>query len=152
MVASQLMHICVTLPQWVNLLSPGGCHSNFESVIYKHMLWIKFMSISCEIALRWMPQKFTNANSTFVQVMAWCHRATSHCLSQCWPRSISSYGVAGPQCVKLLDNPWMNYIFQIKSNNWSKVLGTNVWWNSRFLPLSLKFELAHLKTYIVLIY
>ena len=26
-----------------------------------------------------------NDKSTWVQVMAWCHQATSHYLSQCWP-------------------------------------------------------------------
>ena len=29
--------------------------------------------------------------------MAWCHQATSHYLSQCWLRSMSSYGVTRPQ-------------------------------------------------------
>ena len=33
--------------------------------------------------------------------MAWCHQATSHYLSQCWPRSPSPYGVTRPQWVKL---------------------------------------------------
>ena len=28
----------------------------FKSVISKHMLWIKLTTISCEIALRWMPE------------------------------------------------------------------------------------------------
>ena len=37
--------------------------------------------------------------STLVQVMAWCHQATSHYLRQCWPMSLSSYGVTGPQWV-----------------------------------------------------
>ena len=32
----------------------------------------------------------------FVQVMKRCHQATSHCLSQYWPRSVSPYGVARP--------------------------------------------------------
>ena len=32
--------------------------------------------------------------------MAWCCQATSHYLSQCWPRSLSSYGVTRPQWVK----------------------------------------------------
>ena len=36
-------------------------------------------------------------NFTLVQVMAWCRQATSHCLSQCWPRSLSPYGVTRPQ-------------------------------------------------------
>ena len=34
-----------------------------------------------------MPLDLTD-KSTLVQVMAWCRQATSHCLSQCWPRSI----------------------------------------------------------------
>ena len=31
--------------------------------------------------------------------MAWCHQATSHYLSQCWPRSLSPYDVTRPQWV-----------------------------------------------------
>ena len=31
--------------------------SNLKSAISEHKLWIKFMSTSCEIALRYMPQK-----------------------------------------------------------------------------------------------
>ena len=37
--------------------------------------------------------------STLVQVMAWCRQATSHYLSQCWPRSLSPYDVTRPQWV-----------------------------------------------------
>ena len=32
--------------------------------------------------------------------MAWCHQATSHYLSQCWPRSLLPYDGTRPQCVK----------------------------------------------------
>ena len=32
--------------------------------------------------------------------MAWCRQATSHYLSQCWPRSLPPYGVTKPQWVK----------------------------------------------------
>ena len=32
--------------------------------------------------------------------MAWCRQATRHCLSQCWPRFMSPYGVTRPQLVK----------------------------------------------------
>ena len=31
--------------------------------------------------------------------MAWCHQATSHYLSQCWPISLLQYGVTRPQWV-----------------------------------------------------
>ena len=37
---------------------------------------------------------------TLVQVMAWCHQATSHYLSQCWPRSVLPYCVTRPQGFK----------------------------------------------------
>ena len=56
--------------------------------------------ISYEIAIRRMPLDLTDDKSTLVQVMAWCHQATSHYLSQCWPRSLSPYGVTRPQWVK----------------------------------------------------
>ena len=36
-------------------------------------------------ALRWIPWDLTDDKSTLVQVIAWCHQATSHYLSQCWP-------------------------------------------------------------------
>ena len=56
--------------------------------------------ISYEIALRWIPIDLTDDKSTLVQVMAWCHQATSHYLSQCWPRFMSPNGVTRPQWVK----------------------------------------------------
>ena len=36
---------------------------------------------------------------TLAQFMAWCHQATRHNLSQCWPRPLSPYGVTRPQWV-----------------------------------------------------
>ena len=38
----------------INLFTPGRYGSDFVSVISKHMLQIKFKSISCEIDLRWL--------------------------------------------------------------------------------------------------
>ena len=58
--------------------------------------------ISCEIALIQMSLNFTDDQSTLVQVMAWCRQATSHYLSQCWPRSLSPFGVTRPQWVNSL--------------------------------------------------
>ena len=49
-----------------------------------------------------MPQDLTDDKSTLVQVMAWCHQATSHYLNQCWPRSPTPYGITRPQWVKTL--------------------------------------------------
>ena len=45
-------------------------------------------------------KNLTDDKSTLVQVMAWCHQATSHYLSQYWPSSMSPYGVTRPQWVK----------------------------------------------------
>ena len=56
--------------------------------------------IPCEITLLWMSLDLSYNKSTLVQVKAWCHQATSHYLNQCWPRSVSPYGVTGPQWVK----------------------------------------------------
>ena len=43
---------------------------------------------------------FNLLSSILFQVMAWCRQATSHYLSQCWPRSMSPYGVIRPQWLK----------------------------------------------------
>ena len=82
MMVSLLTHICVTRPQWVNSLAPGW----FE----------RFFFISCETALKWLSLDLTDDKSTLVQVMAWCHQATSHYLNQCWPRFLTPYGVTRP--------------------------------------------------------
>ena len=57
---------------------------------------------SCQIALRWKPQNLINERSTLVQIKAWCCKATSCCLCQWWPTSMSSYGVTRPQWVNPL--------------------------------------------------
>ena len=124
MMVSLLTHICVTRPQWVwrlpivwsaqsnaglsdlarvgkyfNPLAPGKFEWNFRYVIFKWILVIDVWGFSYRIALRWMSLGFTDDQSTLVQVMAWCRQATSHYLSQCWPRSLSPYGVTRPQWV-----------------------------------------------------
>ena len=41
--------------------------------------------------------------------MAWCRQATSHYLSQCWPRSMSPYGVIRPQWVNTVISEYSGY-------------------------------------------
>ena len=53
-------------------LVPGRCGCNLKLIIFKRMSRTDILSISCEIALRWMPQELTYGKSTLVQVMAWC--------------------------------------------------------------------------------
>ena len=83
-----------------NSLAPGKFEWNFRHVIFKQILVINGWGISCEIALIRMSLDFTDDQSILVQVIAWCHQATSHYLSQLWPRSLSPYGVIRPQWVK----------------------------------------------------
>ena len=58
--------------------------------------------ISCEIPLSWISLNLTDDKSTLVQVMAWCRQATSHYLNQCWPKSMSPYGITRPQWVNVM--------------------------------------------------
>ena len=67
---------------------------------------INILNIFCEIAIRWMRQLLTDPLSKLVQVMAWCRQATSHYLSQCWPRSLSPYDVIRPKWVK---TKWLTF-------------------------------------------
>ena len=69
-------------------------------VIFKLILVTDGSGIPCEIAPIWISLDFTDNHSTLVRVMAWCHRATSHYLSQCWPTSLSPYRVTVAQLVK----------------------------------------------------
>ena len=87
---------CSILIKTFNSLAPGKLGWNSRHVIFKQILVIDGWGISCEIALIWMSLDFTDDQSTLVQVMAWCHQATSQYISQCWPRSLSPYGVTRP--------------------------------------------------------
>ena len=84
-----------------NSLAPRRFQFNFRKVIFKLDLVNGGRGISYEIALRWMPQDLTDNKSTLLQVMAWCRQARSHYLSQCWPRSMSPYGITRLQWVNV---------------------------------------------------
>ena len=73
-----------SLTQW----PLGNLPDIFRYLIFQIISVIDGWGISCELALRWMSLNLTDDKSTLVQVMAWCQQATSHYLSQCWPRSI----------------------------------------------------------------
>ena len=74
----------------------------FRWVIFKLTLVTDSWVISCEIPLSWISLNLTDDKSTLVQVMVWCHQATSHYLNQCWPRSMSPYGITRPQWVNVV--------------------------------------------------
>ena len=68
-----------------------------------------------------MSLDLTDDKSTLVQVMAWCRQATSHYLSQCWPRFMSPYGVTRSQWV----------------NSYTAIIWTSIArWNSQpYIPI-----------------
>ena len=77
-----LTHICITRSQWVNSLAPGKFEWNFRYVIFKRILVIDVLDISCEIALMWMSLNFADDQSTYwpkspimtlISVAIWCH-------------------------------------------------------------------------------
>ena len=84
----------------LNSSAPERFHFNFRQVVFKLTLVNGGWGISYKIVLRWMPLDLTDDKSTLVQVMAWCRQATSHYLSQCWPRSLLPDSVTRPQWVK----------------------------------------------------
>ena len=58
----------------INSLAAGWYGSNFNLMIFKLISGIDILSISCAIAIRWVPQDLTNDKSILVHVMAWCHQ------------------------------------------------------------------------------
>ena len=107
---------------WFNSVVPLSFGSNFKNVISKDMLWIRFMSMFCKVVPRWMPQNTFDDKSTLAQIMAWCHQAPSHYLSQCWPRSMLPYGVTRPQWVNYLLACWFIAANAIPSCVWINIM------------------------------
>ena len=67
-------------------------------MLFKLTVWIDILSDSYKIYLwRMLPSPFDK--SVLVHVMALCHQATSHCMIQCWTRSVPLNGVTRPQWV-----------------------------------------------------
>ena len=87
----------------VNSLTPGRCEWNLTEVIFNLILVTDGWGLTRGIALRWILMSFID-KSTLVQVMAWCRQATSHYLSQCWPRSMLPCGITRPQWVHVYLN------------------------------------------------
>ena len=112
----------------VNSLTPWKFEWNFRYVIFKRILVIDGWGNCCEIALIWMSLGSTDDPSILLQGMAWFRQATSHYLSQCWPRPLTPFGVTRPQ--------WINTTVVRAHPNWktsrpyitfSMILETYTW-------------------------
>ena len=69
------------------------------------LLWLLSWTFSNVIVFRWLTQDTNHGKTALVQVMAWCHQATSHLLSWRKFRSMSPYGVKRPHRVNVIYNP-----------------------------------------------
>ena len=72
----------------INSLACERCGCNLILVFYSHIkdrYPKQFLKIASG-ALKWMAQDLSDDLWTLVQVLAWCHQATSHYLSQYWLR------------------------------------------------------------------
>ena len=105
-----MIHVCIdesghqlfrSVASALNSLAPGRSGCNSKNGIFNLVLLIGIFRSPHDNALCWMPLDLTYDKSTLVQVMAWCRQATSHYLSQCWPRSLSPYGIIRPQVKSL---------------------------------------------------
>ena len=86
----------------LNSLDRGRFCSDFKSIIFKFIIQNYDLGTHCEIDLVWMPQNLTYGYSTLVQVMAWSRQASSHYLSQYWPRCMSPSTITRPEWVEQL--------------------------------------------------
>ena len=76
--------MCYITLSILNPLAPGNFEFHSINVIFNLGLLIDIFRSSNDNVLRWFTQNLTEDQSTLVQVMAWCHQATSHYLSQSW--------------------------------------------------------------------
>ena len=102
----------------INSLAPGKFEQHFRYLLFQIISVTDGWGISCKLALRWMSLDLTDDKSTLVQVMAWCHQATRHYLSEWWPKPLSPYGVTRPQWVKMLSHQYRNFHHKDKTISW----------------------------------
>ena len=76
-------------------LNHWRCGSNFKSITVKP-IENSSLGTGREIAFSWWLQNLNDEKSTLVQVIAWCCQTISYYLSQCWPRSTSTYCITRP--------------------------------------------------------
>ena len=68
---SLVMHICVTLPQWVNTLRPRQNGRHFAEDTFNRVFVNENVRISIEFSLMFVPKGPINNIQALVQIMAW---------------------------------------------------------------------------------
>ena len=85
----------------IDSLSPRICGCHFKCVNFKHNLGVDILSVQVKSIMEWGTEDLADGKSTLVQVMAWCHQATSHYLNQCRATALMPYGITKTQWVHI---------------------------------------------------
>ena len=96
----------------INWLALGRCDSNSRSVISRHMLWMKFMVISCVIALRWMPLNTSGDNVNIDSGNGLMPSGRANVYGITTPQSVN--GFTGPSAAKISIMINRNIFLEIK--------------------------------------
>ena len=115
-------------------------------VILKLILQNSSLGTRWELSLKWT-QENRNDKSALVQVMAWCHQAIIHYLSQSWPRCMSSFGATMPQCVKC-----RSHVIHWKQNRWSIWQLLRHWWHCKLSLWQQMYQIDDLLFFKVYLY
>ena len=75
----------------IDTLSPGRCIKSVKK--QQHFKWIFSSAYLKYFLLNCNGIDTNDIKSILVQVMSWCHQATSHYLNHIWPISLSPYGM-----------------------------------------------------------
>ena len=92
-----------------DLSSDSHCYLTHWSLRDVEVIQLVYFSNSFyKLICKALPVKlFLVDKSTLVQVMAWCCQATSHYLSQCWPRSMWPCGITASHLTAITIKPLM---------------------------------------------
>ena len=110
-------------------------HKPLRNVAISRVKYVITFYISSSLVQVWnyyqlnAPERF-RLKSTLAQIMDWCHQATSHYLSQCWPSSMPPYGVT---ILRWLNPCWTESISEKKillevSQHWDEIGIQYCWW------------------------
>ena len=71
---------------------------NFQMTFCKQFIFMshRYPMYICLDFIKICSWMFDRQKSALIQVMTWCHQATTHYLSQCWCRCMAPYGVTRP--------------------------------------------------------
>ena len=123
---------CYDITPWnvdmFNLVIPGRSECNFKKAIFNSVSLIDIFRYSYDNTLRCMPFGLTDDKSILVQVMAWCCQATTHYLSQTWPRSLASQSVLiYTHTPRRFQSIWYTWCCRlVTASSWGPTRGHNV--------------------------